>query len=56
MMYSRLRLARDVLSETGTIWISIDDHELPNLLAITSAIFGEENYVSTFIWEKRTTR
>lgn len=56
MMYPRLYLARNVLSETGSVWISIDDNELPNLRAICNEIFGEENFVATFIWQKRTTR
>ena len=56
MMYPRLFLARNLLKDSGSIWISIDDNELQNLLAICDEVFGEENAVATFIWEKRTTR
>jgi adenine-specific DNA-methyltransferase len=56
MMYSRLFLARQLLTHSGSIWISIDDVEQPNLRLLCNEIFGEENFVATFIWEKRTTR
>jgi len=48
MMYSRLRLAKDVLSEDGAIFISLDDHELSNLLKCCDEIFGETNKVGLF--------
>lgn len=56
MMYPRLKLARDLLCESGSIWISVDDAELANILAIGKIIFGEENFVASFIWEKRKSR
>jgi len=56
MMYPRLYLAREILTEDGSIWISIDDHEFHNLRMLMNEIFGEENFISIFIWEKRTTR
>jgi len=56
MMYPRLFLARQLLREDGAVWISIDDVEAANLRVICNEIFGEENFVATFIWEKRTTR
>ena len=56
MMYPRLFLARNLLQEDGVIWISIDDHEVHNLRAGLDELFGSENFVATFIWEKRTTR
>lgn len=56
MMYPRLFLARQLLREDGVIWISIDDIEVANLRLICNEIFGDENFVATFIWEKRTTR
>jgi adenine-specific DNA-methyltransferase len=56
MMYSRLFLARNLLREDGVIFVSIDDHEVHNLRAIMNEIFGEENFITMFIWEKRTTR
>jgi adenine-specific DNA-methyltransferase len=56
MMYPRLYLARNLLQEDGAIFISIDDGEAPNVRRLCDEIFGEENFVATFIWEKRTTR
>lgn len=56
MMYPRLLLAGNLLKPDGSIWISIDDVEFPNLRLLCNEIFGEENFVATFIWEKRTTR
>lgn len=49
MMYPRLRLARNLLSDEGVIFISIDDHELNNLKKICDEIFGEENFISNII-------
>ena len=56
MMYSRLMLARNLLTDDGVIFISIDDNELNSLIDIGKEIFGFDNYVATFIWEKRKTR
>lgn len=56
MMYPRLYLARNLLCETGVIFISIDDNEFCNLRKLCDDIFGESNFISTFIWEKRTNR
>jgi adenine-specific DNA-methyltransferase len=53
MMYPRLSLARDLLSDDGVMFISIDDHELENLLRIGKEIFGEDNHATTFIWQKK---
>jgi len=50
MMYPRLRLARNLLSEDGMIFISIDDHEIANLRKIGDEVFGEENFVAQFVW------
>ena len=52
MMYPRLYLARNLLKEDGVIIISIDDNELENLKKICSEIFGEENFIANFVWEK----
>ena len=52
MMYPRLKLAKNLLTDDGVIFISIDDNEVENLRKISDEIFGEENFVSTFIWEK----
>lgn len=56
MMYSRLIVARSLLTEDGVIFISIDDHEQKNIRNICDEIFGESNFVSNFIWEKRLNR
>jgi adenine-specific DNA-methyltransferase len=56
MMYPRLRLARNLLKEDGAIFISIDDGEASHLRSLCGDIFGEENFMATFIWEKRTSR
>ena len=56
MMYPRLYLARNLLREDGVIFISIDDNEVENLRRMCDEIFGEENFVANFIWEKRTNR
>jgi adenine-specific DNA-methyltransferase len=55
-MYPRLLLARDLLSKEGVIFISIDDNEQANLKLLCDDVFGEENFVANFIWEKRTNR
>ena len=48
MMYPRLRLARNLLSDDGVIFISIDDNEIDNLKKVCNEIFGEDNYIATF--------
>lgn len=53
MMYPRLMLARDLLSDDGAIFISIDDNELRNLRNLTDEMFGAANFVDTIIWQKR---
>ena len=52
MMYPRLKLARDLLTDDGVIFISIDDNEQANLKRLCDEIFGEENFVDTLIWKK----
>ena len=56
MVYSRIRLARNFLNEEGVILISIDDRELGNLMTICNEVFGEDNFLAVFVWEKRTSR
>lgn len=51
MMYPRLRLLWRLLADEGVIFISIDDNEVTNLRAICNEIFGEDNALTTFIWE-----
>ena len=55
MMYPRLKIAKDLLSDDGVIFISIDDSEQENLKKICDEIFGSKNYVSTFLWTKTST-
>lgn len=54
MMYPRLRLARNLLKDSGVIFISIDDNEQSNLKSICDEIFGEDNFIQDFIWHKKT--
>lgn len=56
MMYPRLKLARTLLRQDGTIYISIDEREGHNLRKMCDEIFGQANFVATFAWEKRTNR
>lgn len=56
MMYPRLKLLHKLLSNDGTIFISIDDNEQANLKLVCDEIFGSNNFVANFIWEKRTNR
>ncbi|MDO5071792.1 MAG: site-specific DNA-methyltransferase [Pasteurella multocida] len=53
MMYSRLKLARNLLTDDGVIFISIDDNEQANLKKICDEIFGGINFISTLIWANK---
>lgn len=53
MMYPRLKLARNLLSDDGAIFISIDDGEQAALKLVCDEIFGGDNFVNTIVWEKR---
>ncbi len=53
MIYPRLKVARDLLSEDGVIFISIDDNEVVNAIKMCDEIFGQDNFVSQFIWKKK---
>jgi adenine specific DNA methylase Mod len=55
-MAPRLMLARDLLTDDGVIFISIDDNEQANLKLLCDSVFGEENFVATFPWRKRTAK
>lgn len=50
MMYSRLKLAKDLLAKDGVVFISIDDHEFRNIRYICDELYGEDNYVNNFMW------
>ncbi len=56
MIYPRLKLAKDLLSDDGIIFVSIDEHESHNMRKICDEIFGVENFISQIVWEKRYTR
>lgn len=53
MIYSRLMLARNLLSDDGVIFISIDDNEQGNLREICDEIFGDKNLINNIIWQKK---
>jgi adenine-specific DNA-methyltransferase len=52
MMYPRLFLARQFLSDDGVMFVSVDDHEVHNLRCLMNEVFGEENRIESFIWKK----
>ena len=52
-MHKRLELAKNLLSERGVIFISIDDNEQANLKLLCDQVFGEENFVANLIWQKK---
>ena len=56
MMYPRLYLAKNLLREDGVAFISIDDHEAPQLRKLCDQIFGENNFVAQCVWQKRYSR
>ena len=53
MIYSRLMLARNLLTDDGVIFISIDDNEYSNLKEICDEVFGSQCFLSTFVWKRR---
>lgn len=56
MIYPRLKLARDLLTDDGVIFISIDDNEQANLKKICDEIFGELNFIAQFVWNRKNGR
>ena len=52
MIYPRLKVARDLLTDDGVIFISIDDNEVENLRKVCDEVFGEQNFIATLIWER----
>lgn len=52
MIYPRLKISKDFLSEDGSILISIDDNEITNLRKVCDEIFGASNFVCSFVWQK----
>ena len=53
MMYPRLRLARELLTEDGVLFVSIDDHEADHLRELLREVFHDENFLVTLIWNKQ---
>lgn len=51
MMYPRLRLARNLLTDDGAIFITIDDKEVDNLKKVCNEVYGEENFIACVIWQ-----
>lgn len=54
LMYPRLELLRELLSEDGSIWVSIDDNEAHYLKVMMDEVFGRGNFVANVVWQKRT--
>jgi adenine-specific DNA-methyltransferase len=55
-MYHRLKALRETLKADGSVWVSIDDGEMHNLRQIGDEVFGQENFVSSIVWNHRKTR
>ena len=53
MIYPRLKLAKDLLTDDGAIFVSIDEHEQSNLINVLNEIYGEDNYIDSIIWDKK---
>lgn len=56
MMWPRLVLLRELMSETGSLWMTLDDNEVHRARMMLDEIFGEENCVGQIAWQKRTSR
>jgi adenine-specific DNA-methyltransferase len=56
MIYPRLELLRDLLSEDGSIWVSIDDNEGHYLKVVMDEVFGRSSFVANVVWQKRYSR
>lgn len=56
MMYPRLALLRDLLTEDGSIWVTIDDNEGHYLKVLMDEVFGRKNFIATAIWKKNHAR
>ena len=53
MLYSRLIIAKDFLSDDGAIFVSIDENELSNLINMMNEVFGRENFIDAIVWDKK---
>ena len=54
MIYPRLKVAKDLLSEDGVIFISIDDNEVENLQKVCNEVFGESNFIANLVWKSKS--
>lgn len=54
MIYPRLRLTKDLLTDDGVVFISIDENEMENLRKVCDEILGESNFIGQFVWQRRT--
>lgn len=54
MIYPRLKLAKDLLADDGVVFVSIDDNEIENLRKSCNEIFGENNCIAQFVWQKKS--
>jgi adenine-specific DNA-methyltransferase len=54
MMYPRLELLRDLLSEDGSIWVTIDDNEAHYLKVVMDEVFGRKNFIANVVWQKKS--
>lgn len=53
MIYPRLKIAKDLLADDGAVFISIDDNEVKNLMAMCDEVFGTSNFLATFVWQRK---
>lgn len=53
MMYPRFKLLHELLSERGSFWMTLDDNEIHRARLVMDEIFGEENFIENFIWQKK---
>lgn len=56
MMTPRLKMLRELMQDDGVIFVSIDDNEVQHLRMLMDEIFGEQNFITTIIWQKKYTR
>jgi adenine-specific DNA-methyltransferase len=54
MMYPRLKLLRELLSENGSFWMTIDDNEVHHARAVLDDVFGQDRFIACVVWQKRT--
>ena len=56
MMWPRLRLLHELLSDTGSLWMTIDDNEVHRVRGLLDEIFGQDNFIANIIWQKNIRR